>query len=325
MSAFLSKLKSLLVPYADDADYQRSRSGALTRQDILDILLSHFKEQMAFETTRYSLLFHTAFVIYLRQDDYERISPGFQITAQDAVSMFLDCVHERMSKYPEYVPHSKFWTFQLVSIPEGTMIEGVSEEEMESRPVIIRSSIFPENEYDADDAGRIVTTLRTVNSMKAMPQAINVALLKGLDQLDKDKYRIRFASVQPVASESAATRNVPDYARGYARITADEGSFIEGDRTFTTYMMKCDELYLCGRNAVSQRGRVALLLDSDEVMNPHVVIRRNPDSGVFQIQAIGPIKLNERTVSPGGSKWLPLPDNSVFLINDDIQISFKTV
>lgn len=321
-----SKLKSLLVP-SDGETPVPDRSRDLSRQDLLDALMKHFSDQMRLETTRVSLLFHTSYVIYLRQSDYERISPGFQITVNDAVTIFLECVKNMMDKYPNYKPHAKYWVFQLVGIPDGTAIDGVPDDEMASGTVFIKSSIFAVDDYSSGDAGggRIVTTMHTVNSMKAMPNAMNLSALPGLIQLDKDKYRIRFDPENLLGFGLEAVPAEEPLSKPVARITADDGRFFSDGRTFTVYQMKGDSVRISGRNAVMQRGIDTLCVDSEEVMNPHVVIRRDQHSGMFSLAAVGPTKLNERTVMPGITSWTPLPDNSVILINDEIQLSFKMI
>lgn len=318
---FIKKLTDWLVPVGNQPVSERADSKTLTRQDILDYLEVHFNQEMDFETTKFSLLFHTSYVVYLRQHDYLRLAPSFGQTVMDAVNMFLDAVSGKLRKYPGYRPHSRFWTFQLVCIPDGTIIDGLPDDVLDEKSIVIKSSLYPDDMYVSGNSGRVVTTFHSVNSMRAMPGAVNSAAFRGLDQLDKDKYQVRFDPENRLRLKSDGGR---DELAPVARLTAEEGSFITNGITFSTYQMAGDSLRVSGRNEAGKRGRSdTLCVDDENVMNPHLLIRRDPVSGTFSISAIGDVRLNERRLLPGNSQWLMLPNNSKIIINDDIQIGFK--
>ncbi len=330
--AFFSKIKNLLVPQDDiqsDKPEGLSNGRMLRRQDVLDSLKRQFVEQKEFETTEVSLLFHTSFVVYVRQSDYELLSNSFQVTVNDAVILFLNRVKEWMKKYPEYRPHANYWVFQLVGIPDGTMIDGVPEMDCDSRMLLIRSSLYAPDDYSSTvdaSGGRIVTTLHTVNSMKAVPQAVNLASLPGMVPLDKDKFRVRFDPKGILGFDDSGTQasSAPvSSARAHALIKADDCRFVLDGRTFEAYRMTGDELQIAGRNAMVSRDIATLCVDSEYVMNPHLVIRRDPRNGNFSLRAFGPTKVNERTVVANTMQWVPLSDVSTIMLNEQLQITFK--
>lgn len=337
MSAFFKKIIDVLAPEnpgKEASSANASASGQMSRQAVLDALVNHFDQEMDFESTKVSMLFHTSYVVYLREADYERISPSFLMTANDAVTMFLDRVKNSMRKYPSYQPHSRYWVFQLVSIPEGTVIEGMPEDDIESGMILVKSTLFPDDDYESggEGGGRVVTTMHTKNSMVALPKAVNMQALLGLDQLDKDKFRIRFDqnNVLGFASGAAVAAGGAPMPPGIpsaqmepvGRLTADDGRFVGAGRLFTTYQMRSDTVRICGRNGVAIPGEPIVCVDNDKVMNPHCMIRRDAATDRFFIAAQGPVKLNERRLIQG--QWTPLPDKSVILLNDDIQISFRS-
>ncbi|MCM1293160.1 MAG: hypothetical protein NC230_06250 [Bacteroides sp.] len=330
MSAFLKKILDVLAPTNEGERSKDAGSGSssVTRQAVLDALMQQFNHEMEFESTSVSMLFHTEFVVYLREKDYERISPGFQLTAMDAVKLFMIRIRENMKKYPDYVAHSRYWVFQLVNIPADALIDGIPTEEMEDKMILIKSSIFPTDDYESNSGGgRVVTTMHTKSSMMAMPRAVNMQDLLGLDQLAKDKYRIRFELTGTPIQSSGNSASIPSIPqqRPVARLTADDGRFVDRGRVFSTYQMHGDTLRICGRNGVVSGDGSTLLCDSDDVMNPQCIIRRDNASGMFYISALGPVVLNERRLPQGVSQWVVLPDNSAIMINDDIQIGFKVV
>lgn len=340
MSAFIKKIFETLAP-----ESPKRRSSArpveqtMSRQAILDALLNHFDREMKNESTEISMLFHTSFVVYLREEEYRRMSPSFLMTARDAVTLFLRRIKERLSKYPDYRPHSRYWVLQLVNIPEGTIIDGIEDDDMDSDMILIKSTLFPEDEYDSSQAGgvgegRVVTTLHTKNSMKALPKAMHMNVLLGLDQLAKDKYRIKFDQNDVLGFGDSIPfetgRQIPLIptipaveVAPVARLTADDGRFIDNGRTFTTYQMNGDMLKIFGRNGNLLPGESILKVDSDEVMNPHCIIRRDTAKNTFFICAYGPVRLNERSIPSGGTQWILLPDRSAILLNEEVQISFR--
>lgn len=328
----LDTLKRLLVGEAggtEAAVTYNDKDQRLTRQQVLDNLMRHFLEMLHDETTTESMLFHTSYIIYLPQESYERISPGFQITVRDCVRRFLREIKKRLKDYPDFKPFSNYWMFQLVAIPEGTVIDGISDEEMDDNLMLVKSTIFATDDIAHNEAsGRIVTTMHTVNSMKAMPGALNLLALPGLVQLDKDKFRMRFDPENSLGLDSGGSgaRFEAEQVKVLAELRAEDGRFVTvSGQPYSTYRLQSDELRISGRHAMSaSRGVETLMVDSEEVMNPHVSIRRDPSSGRFSISAMGDdVKLNGRLLPRGAAHWTPLPNNSTIIINDDIQINFK--
>lgn len=103
-----------------------------------------------------------------------------------------------------------------------------------------------------------------------------------------------------------------------AELRAEDGRFVTvSGQPYSTYRLQSDELRISGRHAMSaSRGVETLMVDSEEVMNPHVSIRRDPSSGRFSISAMGDdVKLNGRLLPRGAAHWTPLPNNSTIIIN----------
>lgn len=329
---FVDFIRRVLVPSDDSKLYrdtqQTSHSVMVTRQDILDSLRNQFLEELRNETTTESILFHSSYVIYLRQDDYNRILPGFSLTADDAVKQFIREIKKRINKYPDFRPLFRHWAFQLVCIPDGTIIDGMSEDEVRNKLIIIKSTLVQSDEYRSTaSTGRIVTTMHTVNSMKAIPSALNISVLSGLDQVSRNIIRVTFDPRDELGFGSPAVKKTqtPVSHSAVAVLKASDGQFIGQDGVrFSTYQIKSDRLQICGRNAMSQSDIPTLLVDSEEVMNPHVILTRDT-SGSFSIIAMGDVRLNERRVDRNPNTPHKLPNNSSIIINNDVEINFKTL
>lgn len=322
---FLNRIKNIIIPSEDEAVTSVLKKDSLTRQELLNSLHEQFLSELKNETTTESLLFHTSFTVYLRQKDYDRLEPSFPLTVKDSVNVFIKELKKLTPKYPDYTPHSRWWQFHLIAMPEGTIIDGFSKEELSDKLILIKSAIFADNDYN-DNTGddRIVTTVHTVNSMKSLPKAMNLSAIAGLTPLDKDKYRVEMnlnVKITSTPANDISRNKVQNNA--LATLTVEDSSFLDGARTSNRYFMTTNNLQISGRHDVETRGGMPIArLDNDTVINPHLIIKRDPVSGSFFIKVNGETRLNEQKLSKGNDKWNPLPNNSAILINDDIQINF---
>ncbi|MDE7135289.1 MAG: hypothetical protein K2N91_01530, partial [Muribaculaceae bacterium] len=194
------KVVSALLPDGEGEEGHNDKKPVRPRQRVVNKLKEHFLTEMENETTTKSLLYHTSYTVYVREKEYDRLSPSFALTVDDAIKEFVEELRKAVKNYPGYQNHSKYWEMQLVAIPEDSEIEGISTEVMAENPIIIRSKLFADNLYDSpahddpniQDDVHYVTTIHTKDSSKELPNAINLAALKGLTELAKDKYRVEF-------------------------------------------------------------------------------------------------------------------------------------
>lgn len=136
------KIGDLLLPNNDE-DINASMDGVLSdgkiapRQRILNKLKEQFLIEMRNETTTESLLYHTSFTVYIREEEYERLSPSFAQTVRDAVNVFVRELRKIVKRYPNYQNHSKYWEMQLVAIPRDAEIDGINTEILDDNLTII--------------------------------------------------------------------------------------------------------------------------------------------------------------------------------------------
>lgn len=337
----LKTIKKLLVPDSDPKKKMVKSTipnPGLRRQDLINSLEAQFKQQLANETTKYSLLFHTSYVVYLRSDDYQQMVQSFPMTCMDASQCFLDILKPLVAKYPKFRPLFRFWTFQLVCLPDDALIDGLQEQNNndDNHIILIKSQLWSEDDYNSETAqstggNRVVTTLHTKNSMKALPKAFDIKALRGFDALGQGKNRVSFdpenvlglGGQSPVSATPTSSPVPPVGNKAVAKLKIDEGVFIDGETTFTSYQISSDEISICGRNAMPAPN--ILKVDSDMVMNPHLTIRRDIASGKFYIRTLGPAVINGRMQQRDPGKWNLLPNNTSIIINNSIEISFKTL
>ncbi len=321
------KIISALLPNEEDdsvrTDGKTSNGVVAPRQRILDKLKEQFLNEMANETTTESLLYHTSFTVYIREEEYDRLAPSFAQTVRDSINVFLRELRKVVKKYPEYQNHSKFWEMQLVAIPKDAEIDGISAEVLDDSPIIIKSKLFADNHYDSrmQDDIHCVTTIHTKDSSKDLPNAFNLAALKGLTELAKDKYRVEFnlkdtISVAP-QSEADKSSNNKDV---FATLHIVDGDFILGGRKYRVYNITSNKLLVSGKNGSASQVTDEIHINDESVLNPTLEINRDKKTGLFSLKVWGDVKIGGKQIDSG--KTVALPHNSSIMINDDYQINF---
>lgn len=321
------KIMSALLP-DEEGDFVRTGVKAANgvvapRQRVLDKLKEQFLTEMVNETTTESLLYHTSFTVYIREEEYDRLAPSFAQTVRDSINVFIRELRKVVKKYPEYQNHSKFWEMQLVAIPKDAEIDGISAEILEDSPIIIKSKLFADNHYDSrmQDDMHCVTTIHTKDSSKDLPNAFNLSALKGLTELAKDKYRVEFnlndtLSVSPQSEADKSSNNTTVFAT----LHIVDGDFILGDRRYRVYNMTGNKLLVSGKNGSASQFTDEIHINDESVLNPTLEIIRDKKTGLFSIKVWGDVKIAGKHIDSGHT--VALPHNSSIMINDDYQINF---
>lgn len=295
------------------------------RQRVLNKLKEQFLIEMANETTTESLLYHTSFTVYIREEEYERLSPSFAQTVRDAINIFVRELRKVVKKYPDYQNHSKCWEMQLVAIPKEAEIDDINTELLDESLIIIKSKLFADNGYDSriQDDIHCVTTIHTKDSSRQIPNALNLAALKGLTELAKDKYRVEF-NLRDLLSDAPQSEEerVNNRMDINATLHIVDGDFILGERRYRVYNMTGDKLLVSGKNGSASNVADEIHIDDETVLNPTLEIQRDKKTELFTLKTWGDVKLGGKRVESG--KEIPLPHNSYIMINGDYQIEFKT-
>lgn len=325
----VKKIVSALLPNDEQEEPLSIRGNKNSiiapRQRVLNKLKEQFLSEMANETTTESLLYHTSFTVYIRETEYDRLSPSFAQTVRDAINIFIRELRKVVKNYPDYQNHSKYWEMQLVAIPEDSEIDGISAEILAESPIIIRSKLFADNQYDSrmQDDVHCVTTIHTKDSSKELPNAFNLASLKGLTELAKDKYRVEFNLKDAVSetpkSEADKSSNKKDV---HATLHIVDGEFILGERKYRVYNMTGDKLLVSGKNGSASNITDEIHINDESVLNPTLEIIRDKKTGLFSMKIWGDVKMGGKRIEPGAV--VTLPHNSSIMINDDYQIDFTT-
>lgn len=354
--SLLKRISGWLSPDPETGDnFKRTDSDIATDEvtvaQILSALKNHFNASVKKLSTDYNYLYHTSFTIYIKASNYSEISDSLPFIAGGAEKMLVALIKERAKSITGYRPHSQYWQFQLVEIPADAKLKGVSEEDMENGAIIqISSTLFPPSEGgDAQQSGgsqRVVTTVQGVNSLRAIRNCINPEILNKLYLYEKDRIKLELRldeqtetgfgkHVDPFQPDHKVEKKSPDKKSGvspkqptpyFATLVAEDGEFLDGasDKKIHTVAITADEVHVSGRSSMrGTAGVETVRVNSDRILTPHVTIRRNPANGQFNISAIGPTSVNERTIESNTGRWYQLPNNSTIILDDEVQIRFK--
>lgn len=332
-------------------------SPFMTRQELNDSIVENFRTGLQNETTKTGLLFPTCFYIYLNNDDFERRRQAFPNTVREVVMCFNDIIRQAKNKYPDFIPHSKRWTFQFASFSPGTIIDlpGQQITELPAKKAFILTSIYPESVsgYDNESSERMVMTIHDVkSSVLSQPVEVNRAAFRDVIIEARDRFVVEMGDFgngdlrQMPKNESNNERKIPtckttpegsqlgtgnDSAEVKvkqlninARLRADNATFVS-PRGPSQYFTVADELiYVCGRNSMNHiNGTPTAKINNEEVLTPHLAIKCAGENE-FYIAATGDVRLNEVLLPHDSNNWTRLPNNSSILINDEIQLTFKS-
>ena len=99
-----NKVVSALLPneyQEEQTSFDQKKRIVAPRQRVLNKLKEQFLSEMANETTTESLLYHTSFTVYIRETEYDRLSPSFAQTVRDAINIFIRELRKVVKNYPD--------------------------------------------------------------------------------------------------------------------------------------------------------------------------------------------------------------------------------
>lgn len=344
---------------------KQSKADIRYRQFVLDKIKDHFEMTMEMETTCVSLLFHTSMVVYIREENYLPVSQSFALTVRDAVTLFMRKIREEMKNYPDYRPHTHYWELKLVKMGKDVAIDGIESSMLEECPVIIRSKLAPAKAKEkesvvGEEPVFVGTVSQTRDSSGATPCDIDLSILAGLTQLDKDSYWVVLNLNEKTVDtpQSEAVTGVPtdldvkDYSRqaqAPVRQPAQPQPAPQpqpqprqqpvvpvGPNDWVANLtMKTGEFIMPNRtytvrkmlgNRLTVAGKngpdsdQCVRINNDQVPVPALEIVRDAVTGYFNLTTYCDIRLNQRKVAKGST--VALPHNSRIMLESGDEIEF---
>lgn len=293
------------------------------RQQLVNRIYKHFVMTQKSYTTSESLLFPTCYDVFIREEDFKFHEQSLNNTAQDVKKMVIRRVHQLRKRYPDYVAHSRHLVFSFIcQKKEDTIAKEVLDQLDDvdkDGSVLILSKIYASlNQKDDEDGEEpVAMTIHTRKKVLFKQLDINKAILRNYETKGNSNFWFPFSLDGDIVDDPS---NLPPVAT----LRAENSHFLIDGQSCRTYEMCSDILLISGRvGAPDTNGQEIARIDSDVVMNPHLIIRRNIRQGIFEIMSNGDAFLNEVSLPNFTNTWTLLPNNSELLINGEIQLIFR--
>ena len=303
----------------------------LTRQDLLNSLVWHFKRRLKIETTERGLLFDTSFSVYMNEADYNDQEQSFGFTVKELVNTFHEIIAQMREKYPNYRSHARYWEFQFIPFRAGNIVKGMRQEVLDipRKKIYVISFLLPTRGADASAASscqRANVTEHTKDSFTMSNLSFNSDALKEVTILARDRFQVYFNNFLPLEND-AMNDEQREIAVMDARATivANGAKFILPDGSSNAIYMNTDFLQISGRGGMADKtgGITIVRLDSDKVMDNQLRLRYNPNTHQLYMISQGNVKLGERTIKSNNE--IEIYEKSQILINGDITLTIKKI
>lgn len=303
----------------------------LTRQNLLDGIVKHFKDKMALTTTKQGLLFNTSFSIYMNEDDYRDQEPSFGFTVKELVNVFHRIIVEKRKDYPNYHPHANYWEFHFIPFSQESIIEGLRQEvlKIDRKKILVISFLYPtkgEGATAAAENQRATVTVHGKDSYKMSNMAFNAEALRGITIQSRDRFQVDFNNFSQMERDALSDEQRDKTGQNArATIKVSGARFLLPAGPAEAIYMNSDNLRISGRGGTADTagGITVVRIDSDKVMDNQLRLRYNPGTHELFMTSQGEVKLNEVDVTPNEEKVVY--ENSRILINGDIQLEIKNI
>ena len=294
------------------------------RQKVVDRIYGEFLRTQKDNTTDESLLFNTCFHIYVKDEDFRKQEQTFSFTARDVMKKINRKIMELKKYYPDFVPHSNYWQFQFAPLDadgklDSSLFNQDQEQDLGQDGMPIISTLYPLTDVQHhNDNQRVVATVHSKDSVTIKDWDVNLDVLREMEVRGRCLFRFKF-TLDGSTEQMDANEKTNSNLQTVATLKAEGGTFLGNKKM---YAMTSDKLFIYGRvGEPDTSGKEIARLDSDEVLSPHVIIRRTRQGG-FEVQAKGDTVLNEVSLPHLLDVWKPLPNNSALLLNGVIQLRF---
>ena len=304
-------------------------------QYIVDELMYAFDESVAEMSTSRSLMFHTAYVVYVKHNAYKNINVAFKNITDEVKDRFHERLNQllRSNSSLKYSPVHNFWSFDLIPLMEhgsdtpdkDNPDSKVTYEELEDKFVAVRSSAVMEELFNFDsfaDDEEVRTTRSQPNSVYNRNKKLVIGDIKVLKPSGHGfTYPIILNGGEVVREKAAFT----DRPLASIKCCEDDVDFVDAhNNTYKTLDIKVENFFVGGASASSMyQGKPMVRLNSPDVMSPHFEIRQDAD-GAFYIRPIGDVELGHIPLAKGGWERIPNKNASIF-INSEIELQFNKI
>lgn len=331
---FFSKLKNIILPkpYMGRESAKRNKVSL-----VIDEIVYAFEESIEQMSTERTLMFHTAYVVYVPHRNYRDLHLAFGVATQEVVERFNDILVEKLKKNKDLrlKPICDSCCFEIIPLKEaGEDIPDaddpdskVTYEDIEENFVAVRSSLAPNNLYDfstIDEDDELKTNCSRPGSLFQKVQKLKYKAIIGLTPDGRGySYRINDDGFIEQVSSNSST-DVSSGSDVIATLKSCDGVYFldNHNKKFAEFDISLTDMFFGGRSASPMyQGKPMVALDSETIQSPHFEIRRDTDGG-FYIRPIGDVEVNQ--IPATRNKWTRLSDkNTTIKLNGSIEFVFN--
>lgn len=327
---YIDKLKNIILP----KQVQYSASVKKNKVSlVIDEIVYAFEESIEQMSTERTLMFHTAYVVYVPHCNFRDLHLAFGVATQEAVERFNEILVEKLKKNKNLrmKPICDSWSFDIISLKEkcsdmpdeDNPDSKVTYEDLEENFVAVRSSFVPTELYNftaLDENAEVKANRSKPNSNFEKIQRLSIGAIIGLKPSGTGySYPINIEGV-PVAPVNTTLNNNEVLA---TLKSCDGISFLDAHKNkYSIFDIRLTDMFFGGSSASPMyQGKPMVALDSETIQSPHFEIRKDTD-GSFYIRPIGDVEVNQ--IPATRNKWTRLSDkNTTIKINGNIEFVFN--
>ena len=343
----MSKISTAIINFLrgffggkNDDESVRNKSGNLTTKDIYDEMVKLFESKLIETSVGERMLYPMTFNIILHDDDYQSLKGYLPLVFKEIVKKFGDIIRKYTPKYPDNQNPAKQWTFQVAGCSNDIPLsDGELLEVRKASVNVMEVGLFYEdaNTNDNEAPKNVRVTVKPRNSKVYKNLNLNMDVYNNIFPISEGVMQYPFdkSVLLPKHAESAKTNNASSSSSAtnetstntrQTMFTGNENASLSysKDGNVYTYTIKSNLVHISGENDTRTDDSI-FHLKSKGVKDSHVQIRFNPNEKRYQIIAYGPTRLNEKMMKESsGSEdgWIPLPNKSSILINEEICVKF---
>lgn len=329
--SFIDKLKNIILPKGQEL-FEASKKSKTSL--VVDELVFAFEESVKRLMTEESLMFHTAYVVYVPRKYYNELHLTFGVLSREATRKFHKRLNEILKKNQSltFTPLFDSWSFDMIALREDS--EDIPDEEnpeeskvtydeLEENFVAVRSSAVPSEIFDftaLPDDQEVKTNQSQPNSKFNRLQRLSIGAIRGLKPSGSGySYPINLNGNEV----SEGTEGGSDKVLATLKCADDNINFLDNQgNTYKVLDIRLKSFFIGGSSASPMyQGKPMIRIDSQVVMSPHFEIKQNMD-GSFYIRPIGPVEQGQLPMPK--DEWTRLSDrNASIKVNGNIELIFN--
>lgn len=322
-------IKNMILPKLVTTGSSKKNKFSL----IIDELVYAFEESVERMRTPGSLMFHSAYVVYVPKNYYNEVHLAFGVITKEVTDIFHEKLKEKLkrNKNLKFSPLYDSWSFDIIALaeegvdtpdadnPEST----VAYEELEEKFVAVRSCVAPKDIYQFTSLGddeEIRTNKSQPNSKYGRIQKLSIGVIRGLKASGTGyTYPINLNGIDFTSDNMPVTSKI----LAVLKSADNHVSFIDNQgKTYKSIDVKYTNFFIGGSSASAMYQGVPMFrLDSETILSPHFEIKQNTD-GAFYIRPLGDVEQGQIPLKK--NEWSRLSNkNASIILNSNIELIFN--